>query len=228
MKNFIIKNWRIWFLSYVVIYLPWFFTLEKLITQESSNIHIIHCFLDDFIPFNEYFIIPYIIWFFYVALACIYMFFKGTDSEYFKFAMSLVIGMSISLLICMIYPNGLNLRPAEFPRDNVFSRFVAGLYSTDTSTNVFPSIHVYNSLAVHIALVKCTHFKKHTWLKLISLIICISICASTVFLKQHSVIDVLGGGILMSVMYILLYVVDFKQVFAKIKKKENTELLENQ
>ena len=109
---------------------------------------------------------------------------KASDKEFVQFALSLIIGMSLALTICMIYPNGLTLRPSYIP-DNICGKIVKGLYKTDTSTNVFPSIHVYNSLAVHIALAKCEALKNKPAVRYASLVLCILICMSTIFLKQH-------------------------------------------
>lgn len=211
MKNFFkTKGWRILFGAYIFIYMPWFMTLEKIFNSDYPELHIINVPLDNVIPFCEFFIIPYMLWFFYVMGACIYMFLKGTDSEFLKFALSLVIGMSLALTICMIYPNGLTLRPDYIP-DNFCGKIITILYSTDTSTNVFPSIHVYNSLAVNCALLKCKALKGHTVIKTLSTILCIAICLSTVFLKQHSVVDVLGGILLFILLYIFIYVIDYKK-----------------
>lgn len=204
------KGWRLLWALYIFIYLPWFFTLEHFITLDTPGIHILNTQIDYAIPFCEYFIIPYILWFFYVAGACILMYFIADNAEFLKFAISLAGGMSICMIICMIYPNAITLRPEHIP-DNIFGNIVAGLYVTDTSTNVFPSIHVYNSLAVHIALYKCKALKNHHVLLWSSFILATLICLSTMFLKQHSIVDVIGAFILMAIMYILLYVVKYKK-----------------
>lgn len=200
------KNWwRLLFASYALIYLPWFFFLENKITMDYPGLHIINGPIDDIIPFCEVFIIPYLLWFFYVIASCVFMVLKANNSEFIKFALSLIIGMSVCMIICMIYPNGLTLRPETIP-DNIFGKLVASLYATDTSTNVFPSIHVYNSLAVHIALSRCNALKNNKVVLGSSLVLCILICMSTVFLKQHSLYDVAGAIVLMGVMNYLLYV----------------------
>ncbi len=208
------KYWRILCAGYVFIYLPWFFTLERINTIDSPRMHIINQPLDSKIPFCEYFIIPYMLWFFYVVGVCVYMYFKADNKEFAQIAVSLIAGMSLSMFICMIFPNGITLRPDYIP-DNWCGRIVAGLYSTDTSTNVFPSIHCYNSLAVHIALCKCKAMKEmkyHQIILSLSFILCISIVLSTMFLKQHSVVDVIGAFALMSIMYVIVYVIDWKNV----------------
>lgn len=173
--------------------------------MDYPNLHIINGPLDDMIPFCEVFIIPYFLWFAYIVASCVIMVLKADNQEFIRFALSLIIGMSLCMAICMVYPNGLTLRPDTLP-DNVFGRLVAGLYATDTPTNVFPSIHVYNSIAVHTALSKCKALKNHKGLLTGSLILCILICMSTVFLKQHSLYDVGGAFVLMGVMYYVLYI----------------------
>ena len=60
-------------------------------------------------------------------------------------------GMTIFLIISTIFPNGQDLRPVVFERDNVFVDMVRMLYRADTCTNVFPSLHVFNTLSVCIA-----------------------------------------------------------------------------
>lgn len=147
------------------------------------------------------------------------MLFTASDSEFLRFALVLIIGMSLSLTICMIYPSGLTLRPDTLP-DNIFGSMVARLYQSDTSTNVFPSIHVYNSLAVHIALHRSDWIHRHKAVDISSLILCISICMSTVLIKQHSLSDVIGAVILMIIMYILVYVVDYSHIFKHSSRKE--------
>ena len=204
-KTFFQKNWRLKYISYAFIYLPWFFLMEHIVTADYARLHIINTPLDDLIPFCEYFIIPYYMWFFYIVGSCIFMYFRSTDEEFRHFAWSIIIGMSASLVICFLYPSGLTLRPAAMPRDNIFTRLLGAIWLADTPTNVFPSIHVYVSLAIHVGLNKCLALQKHRMIRLLSLIVCTLICISTVFIKQHSFMDVLGAGVLMLVLYPCIY-----------------------
>lgn len=220
------KYYRILCAFYVFIYLPWFFTLERINTLDSPHMHILNTSLDEKIPFIEYFIIPYLLWFFYIVATCVFMFFKADDKEFITFALSLIIGMSLSMCICMIYPNGITLRPDYIP-DNWCGRLVAGLYNTDTSTNVFPSIHVYNSLAAHIALCKCKAMKKHKIFLGISFVLCASITLSTMFLKQHSIVDVIGAFVLMAIMYVALYIADYGKLRQKASAFDHSDKRQN-
>ncbi|MEY8353672.1 phosphatase PAP2 family protein [Lachnospiraceae bacterium 54-53] len=201
MKNLFYRYRHIWILSYAFIYLPWFFYLEKKVTNQY---HIMHVSIDDLIPFNEYFIIPYLLWFAYVLTAVCYFFFNNVK-DYYKLCTMLFTGMTISLLICTVFPNGTDFRPVIDPDKNICSAIVAFIYSTDTCTNVFPSIHVYNSLCVHIAVTRSERLKKYRLVQWGSFLLMISICLATVFLKQHSAFDGLGSLVMAYIMYQFVY-----------------------
>ena len=100
LKELLKKYGHIWILGYGFIYLTWFMHLEKTVT---SNYHIMHSSLDDMIPFNEYFVIPYLLWFAYVTAAIAYLFFKNKE-EYYRLCAFLFTGMTLSLLICTLSP----------------------------------------------------------------------------------------------------------------------------
>ncbi len=190
-----------WILLYMLIYLPWFAWLEKTVTK---RFHVIHMAVDDKIPFIEYFIVPYLLWFAYVAGAVLYFLVKNKD-EYYRLCTFLFIGMTVFLIISTVYPNGHYLRPESFARDNIFTDMVKMLYQTDTSTNLFPSIHVYNSIGVNIAIWHCEDFRKHKAVRYGSALLMVSIVLATMFLKQHSVFDVITGIVFSIFMYTLVY-----------------------
>lgn len=200
-RNFFQKYSHMWLLSYFFVYIPWFCYLEKTVTR---NYHLMHSPLDDLIPFNEYFIIPYLLWFAFVGVTLIYFLIKSRE-DYYRMCAFLFSGMTISLIICTFFENGTNLRPVLDPEKNIFTAAVAALYRTDTCTNVFPSIHVYNSIGTFIAIWKSPLFQDKTILKTGAAILTVAICLSTVFLKQHSVIDGAGSCIMAAMMYHLIY-----------------------
>ncbi len=195
------KNKHGLLLLYFAVYLPWFGHLERTVT---THFHVIHVALDDYIPFCEYFIVPYLMWFGYIAWGLAYFYCKNRD-EYFRLCIVLFTGMTVFLVISTLYPNGHYLRPDGFARDNIFVTLVKWLYSADTATNLFPSIHVYNSIAIHAAVCHCDNFKSNRPVRLGSALLALSIVASTMFLKQHSVFDVATGMVLAAFMCSLVY-----------------------
>lgn len=214
MKNLLQKYRHGWVLSYFVLYMIWFTWLEK-----RTNVHYqpIHTGLDDIIPFQEIFIVPYLLWFAYIAATILYFFFTNRE-DFYKVTAFLFIGMTICLIIYTIWPNSQNLRPAEFPRDNIFSRLVGMIYSADTSTNVCPSIHVFNSIGAHIAISHSETLRKKRWLQIASFILMVSICLSTVFLKQHSAFDGFCAILLSVIMYLTVYVPNYSRAMVANRK----------
>lgn len=207
MKKILSKYGHGLFALYLFIYLPWFFYLEG---KTDVAYHEIHIFLDDIIPFWYGFIIPYIIWFFYVVVSFIFLFFKEEQGKFIQFGILLTGGMTIAMMICTFYPNCVNLRPETIHADNFLANIVNGLYTIDTSTNVFPSVHAYNSIVVCVALERNAYFKKHNKFRFLNILLCVLICLSTVFLKQHSVLDVLGAIALYIILGLIVYLPKWK------------------
>lgn len=201
--NFLKKYRHVILIAYMPIYIIWFLWLEK---RKSIDYHSIHCLVDEWIPFNELFIIPYLLWFGYVAVVLVFLFSQTKHlKDFYRCAATLMLGMTTCLVIYTLFPNAQPLRPVSFPRDNPLIQLAASLYHNDTPTNVCPSIHVYNSLAIHIGLAKSYYFRNKTGWKLASLILCVSICLSTMFLKQHSFIDVVCAILLYAFYYAVVY-----------------------
>lgn len=177
-----------------------------LLEQSNVSYHVINSSLDSRIPFCEYFVIPYFIWFPYIA-GTVLFFVYGNDSleEYWSLILNLGFGMTLFLVISYVYPNGLAIRPVNFPRENVFTDMVRHLYQTDTPTNVLPSIHVYNSVVAFCAINDCKKLQNHKVIRVSAFLLSFSIILSTMFLKQHSVNDVALGITFAVAAYIFIY-----------------------
>ena len=107
LKKLIRKYGHVWMLSYAFIYIPWFTRLQENINKPY---HVMHTALDDMIPFEEIFIVPYLMWFLYVAATIAFFFFRNRD-DYYRLCTFLFTGMTISLLVCSLFPNGTDFRP---------------------------------------------------------------------------------------------------------------------
>ena len=188
---------------FLIFYLTVFVYVEN---RPAYHMHLLASRFDHLIPFCELFVVPYIMWFFYITFGVLFFGIVEKDRDQcYQLSTNLMIGMALFLLISLIWPNGHTLRPAVLPRDNVFTRLVIMIYSSDTSTNVFPSIHVFNTIAMHTEVRHSTTLKKHPWAVRISGIIAVSIVLSTMFIKQHTVIDVVGAMGLNLVTWYVLY-----------------------
>ena len=174
-------------LGWVGYFVPYFIT-ENFIPRERC--YPVHCRLDDVIPFCEYFVIPYVGWYLLIVVSLLY--FMLYNPDHFKNLMKFIIVTQIvAMAIYIIFPNRQDLRPAEFVRENIFTDIVGLLYAFDTSTNVCPSLHVAYSLGIASVWVK--EKGVHVWVKAGIVVFVVLVCLSTVFLKQHSVLDGLAA-----------------------------------
>lgn len=207
MKHLLQKYGHIWVGLYGLIYMPWFAYLEK---QVTSNYSLIQISLDKKIPFIEFFVVPYLLWFLFLTIIIAYFFFTN-KTDFYRLSLFLIIGMTLFLIISTLYPNGQSLRPTTFARDNIFVELTKCVYNADTPTNVFPSIHVYNTLGAYIAVCHSKALQKLPWVQISCFVMSLLIILSTVFLKQHSVIDVVGASAIAVIAYCLIYAKDFKK-----------------
>ena len=161
--------------------------------------------VDDVIPFCEWFLIPYLFWFVYLVVIHIYM--GLYDIEGFKKLMYFI-GMTYftAAILFFVWPTEQNLRPdlEALGRENFLTRLMAGFYNFDTNTNVAPSLHVVGSVAVWAAAFNCKALRKTGWNWFFG-VSTVLISISTVFLKQHSVIDILVAIPLCALAYGIVY-----------------------
>lgn len=188
-------------LLYWPVFGLFFLTVERLWIRESY--FPIYCAWDDMIPFCEYFLIPYLFWF--VFLVGIHFYALLFDVAAFKKLMKFIMASySAAMLIYILFPNCQELRPVFFERDNLFTRFMVGFYQFDTNTNVCPSIHVIGSVAVMLCAWNSKHFNSTPW-RIAFAVTAFLISVSTVFLKQHSILDILAAIPICLVAYFVVY-----------------------
>lgn len=163
MRNWCKQHPIAFMLGYLVFYLLFFLFLEQTVTVPKL---VLHCAVDDLIPFSKYAIVPYYLWFAWIPVTLLFLLWKAPRREFWRLCLPLFAGMTIALCICLILPNGVYLRPRYVFGDDIFAQAVRGLYRTDTSTNVFPSIHVFNAVTLDLAWQRCSlfHGRKRTLL----------------------------------------------------------------
>lgn len=177
--------------------------------------HTVECRLDSYIPFCEFFVIPYFFWFVFMFWIMVYGFFFDIDA-FKKFSRFIIITYTVTAIIYFVYPTMQQLRPDEFARDNIFTDIVKLLYGFDTNTNVCPSIHILGAMASFFTAWHSKRYCTAGW-RILFLIITVLVCLSTVFLKQHSIIDIVSALILCAAAYPFVYL---------RKSKPNTKVKE--
>lgn len=210
-NNLFSKEYRhILLLLYWIVYCIIFTNLENHTTPTHNILGIpfteMYIPLDDYIPFNELFVIPYVFWFGYIVIALVYTFFYDVDT-FKRYMYFIMITYSIALVSYTFFPTSQGLRPADpsLLRDNCLVDFMRDFWAYDTSTNVCPSVHVMGSFAATFAF---QHAKGvPVWLKVSFHVMNVLICLSTVFLKQHSAIDGIIGTAICLLVYIPCFIV---------------------
>ena len=171
-----------------IFYFSMYFITENLIP--ASRCHPMHCRLDDLIPFNEYFLIFYVGWYFLVFGALLYTFLYKVEN-FRRLQIYLIVTQVVAMACYVLWPSRQDLRPEVFVRDNALTHLMAFIYAFDTSTGVCPSLHAAYSLGVLSVTWKDRDVPG--WCKALLLFVVIMICLAVCFVKQHSVLDVLAA-----------------------------------
>lgn len=165
-------------------YFTLYFLTENLIPAEKCIP--VHCPLDDIIPFCEFFLIPYVGWYLLIVVSLLYFMLYNVDN--FKRLQIFIITTQITaMVIYILFPTRQDLRPPIFPRDNFLTDCINLLYTFDTNTGVCPSLHCAYSFG--IASVWLKEKSASGFVKAFVVIFVALICASTMFIKQHSAVD---------------------------------------
>lgn len=191
---------HLWLMLFWPIYTLRYFLLSFLCG--SADAHVIYSPLDDLIPFAEWFVIFYVLW--YVFIFGMHLYLALYDvKNYKRYTLFLICTITISSLTFVFYPSRQNLRPTSFESSNIFTWIIHLIYTVDDSCNVFPSEHVIGALAVVAAGLNTKTISRPCKWIIATLGILISL--STVFIKQHSVLDVFASVVLCAIAYIPIY-----------------------
>ncbi len=186
-SKFLQENRQILFFAGILPFHGIFFLTERL----PLTYTVVHCALDDVIPFLPVFVIPYIAWYGYITLPLIYLCFR--EKELFrKLCCVLIPGMAIANVLFVLFPTTVDFRP-EALGDGLCLALCRWIYSCDRPVNVCPSLHCFEAVAIHLAVFRGTKFSSRWSLRIASGVLVALICTATMCIKQHSVIDAVLG-----------------------------------
>lgn len=195
------------------VYLAGFFLLERLVTDGYWATQLP---VDDLIPFCPHFVVFYCLW--YPLLVVVGLYLLAADRPGFRRYMAfLAATFFLSLLIWFLLPNGQDLRPDLTRQTDFFSRWIAALYAIDTNTNVFPSVHVVGAIGAAWAVWDCAALRCRRWPGIAATVLAALICLSTVFIKQHSLLDAVGGAVLAAAVGAAVYRHQLIRVHRQVK-----------
>ena len=200
LKQLLKRHPEYWYFLFIPGYICCYFLMEHLVPS-GCDYWVSYSRLDDYIPFLDYFVIPYVMW--YQDLP-----------ELKRYVWFMIAGFGFSMIFCVIFPNGQDLRPTVFAHENFFTWLLQHVYAADTNTNVLPSMHVIGCVAACIGVFRAAALRR--W-RLPILLVAILICLSTVFIKQHSILDIFAGFAVCIPLWFIFY---FRKPRSSTKKTD--------
>lgn len=147
--------------------------------------------LDDKIPFCNFFIVFYVIA--YAAWVIQWLFYAAEGEPILtKYVRAEIMGKVVSLIIFILLPVT-TVRPAD-TGSGVFGWITALIYSLDSPTRLFPSMHCLLTWLWFRAVLEAKDMTRGV--KVFTGVLTVLICASTLYVKQHLFLDVPGGILL--------------------------------
>lgn len=184
---------------FFVVFVAAFFIIEKVSPTEGYWVTDLP--IDDKIPFIPQFIIFYVMWYpLFAVMGLPLMILDGSAFKRYMYFM--MAGLSLSLVFCVLVPNGQNLRPENMKITGFSTWLLSKIWAADTNTNVLPSMHVIGCIGAVIGAFDSKIYKKWRWL---IVVLAVLISASTVFVKQHGVLDAVGAIALAIPLFFAVY-----------------------
>lgn len=206
--------------SFLMLSIPIMNIIYEMLNEDTGKAVLLETNLDRLIPFNRFFIIPYVLWYGYIAFFVIY--FCIIDAkQYYKLLGCMNAGLLVCYLIFYFFPTTVT-RPVLNGSD-IFTKLVKLIYSEDKPYNCFPSIHVLHSMLVALCVNEKEKISKV--IKYISSFMAVSIIISTLFIKQHYVPDIISGIILAVSLYIAACTVKLVILNRKSKNCESDQYI---
>ena len=175
--------------------------ITPLATQDSVQVN---TSLDDLIPYLSWFVIFYVAWMPLLYIAFIYLGMTNR-SLYWRTIIAYNAAVTVSNLIFILFPTSMP-RP-EISGNDIFNMLVLFIYNHDQPVNCFPSIHCLTTYLLFIFMIRHQLFS--VGMRVLFSVFFWSIIASTVFIKQHALVDVIGGILLAEMAYrVVEYVLD--------------------
>ena len=152
----------------------------------QSGFHDVKRDIDDKIPFVEWSVLVYVLWFPLIALFPKALFYVNEEAYVF-YITAMFMEVVLSVICYMIYPTTFK-RPK--PSDKLSGKLMAIVFKGSyRGVNCAPSLHCSSCyLIIFTALMAM-----HNVTGIISIIVAVAIVISTMTTKQHTVIDVLSA-----------------------------------
>lgn len=160
------------------------------LNQDTGTAYSLMTDLDRQIPFIKGFVVPYLAWYGYLAVGFLYIAYRDR-ANYLQTLVEFIIGLLLCYGVYAIYQTTVP-RPDIIGSDWLLQT-VRWVYSSDQPFNCFPSTHVLTAYLMLRAYLRSTRIAM-TY-RIISASMAILIIVSTLFVKQHVLMDIVGAVI---------------------------------
>lgn len=204
MKN---KNFKVLILILLlVLYETFMYLITKL---TPMDVDLIGNYLDNKIPFVSQFVYAYISW--YAMLFIIpYIFYKKNVNSFNKYYIVILLCITLVSFIYMFYPTTINR--ADILLSGISGKLVNLIYKIDTPVlNCFPSMHCLVSFVFIYVSLGDKNISKY--LRIFIVLWSVLVILSTLFIKQHVLVDVISAFVLSILVYKLVGKIKFFKDF---------------
>lgn len=160
------------------------------VITDGMNHFDISGYVDHKIPFLPVFSVPYMLayvqWF-----ACFIVVSRYEKNYCYKVMCGEMIAKVLAGVIFLLFPT--TMLRAEINGTDIFSQAVGMIYRLDAPTNLFPSIHCLESYICMRVVIEMKSADKS--FRIANVIMSLLVFMSTVFIKQHVVLDFFGAVI---------------------------------
>ncbi len=169
---------------------------------------------DHHIPFVPMFVLIYFGSYIYWVAGVWHVGSRGREALY-ELLTAAILSFGVCLLFFVFLPTTI-VRP-EITESGVFNELMRLLYRLDTPQNLFPSMHCMNSWLIFIAVRGRKEYSK--WVRIFFCVFSLFVFASTVFVKQHFLIDIVAGVLLAEIMTLVVRKLHVDVCFGKFLDK---------
>ena len=191
---------------------------NRILTSGWAHYDLSLPFPDDRIPFQSWAIVIYIGA--YVFWVVGFLFIARDDKEvcYGTFSGELI-GKAFCLLFFLLLPTVMTDRPDGFAVQTVFDRLTQWIFAMDAPDNLFPSIHCMESWIVVRGVFRCRSLRHPAVWRACSLCMAFAVFASTLLVKQHVFLDVLGGVAVAELGLLISHKLRAGRIFPALEKR---------
>lgn len=202
------KKWTTWYDAHLSRWIPAyaFFPLigcllwhcmiywgtQQIILGLALPTHDITSALDRMVPFQPVWVSVYVLSYPFWVVSYILTARENSREDLFRFVFADLLSRLICGILFLAYPTT-NVRP-DILGDGFWDWLMGLIYAVDPPLNLFPSTHCLISMMSWLGIRKCSGIP--AWYRNFTLVFAVLIFASTLFTRQHCIVDVFGGVVI--------------------------------